>query len=101
MEENIRLVNLEDVTARSRQAMADLLDATRLKPGKIVVVGCSTSEIQGRQIGSSSAIEVADAVIEGILPLIRENGPVSGGPMLRTSEPGIGAGNRYGRVQRV
>lgn len=74
MEENTRLVNLEDVTARSRQAMADLLDATRLKPGKIVVVGCSTSEIQGRQIGSSSAIEVADAVIAGILPLIRENG---------------------------
>lgn len=70
--ENTKLINLEEITSRSRQAMSDLLEAVRLKPGKIVVVGCSTSEIQGKRIGSSSAIKVADAVIEGILPLIRE-----------------------------
>jgi len=70
--ENTSVLNLEEITSDSRQAMADLLEATGLKPGKIVVVGCSTSEIQGRRIGSSSAIDVADAVIDGILPLIRE-----------------------------
>jgi uncharacterized protein (TIGR01440 family) len=71
---NTNIVNLEEITSLSRQAMADLLETTRLKPGKIVVVGCSTSEIQGKRIGSSSAIEVAGAVINGILPLIKGKG---------------------------
>ena len=76
--ENTSVLNLEEITSDSRQAMADLLEATGLKPGKIVVVGCSTSEIQGRRIGSSSAIDVADAVIDGILPLIRERETLPG-----------------------
>ena len=71
---NTALLNLEEITSRSHQAMSELLDIARLKPGTIVVVGCSTSEIQGKRIGSASAIAVADAVIEGILPLIREKG---------------------------
>lgn len=68
---NTNIVNLEEITFRSRQAMSDLLESAQLKAGKIVVVGCSTSEIQGKQIGSASAIDIARAVTEGILPLIR------------------------------
>jgi len=66
-------IRLDEITSRSRKAMAELLEAARLKPKKIVVVGCSTSEILGQRIGSASNLEVAEAVMKGIWPLIEEN----------------------------
>lgn len=55
-------------------AMAELLAAARYRPGDIIVVGCSSSEIVGERIGKGSVPEAAKAVAEGILPLIREKG---------------------------
>ena len=67
-------VRLDEITSRANQAMAELLEAAQLKPRSIVVVGCSTSEIAGQRIGSSSNLEVAEAVMNGLWPLIREGG---------------------------
>lgn len=54
--------------------MDELLSAANLRPGELVAVGCSSSEIIGGKIGKSSTPEAADAVLEGIMPLLRENG---------------------------
>ena len=55
-------------------AMAELLATAKYRPGDIIVVGCSSSEIVGERIGKGSVPEAAKAVAEGILPLIREKG---------------------------
>ncbi len=47
-------------------AVNELLDAAGAKAGQILVVGCSSSEIAGGQIGHASAPEVADAVYREI-----------------------------------
>lgn len=60
-------------TERVRQALEELLAIAQLKPQQIFVVGCSTSEVMGKKIGSSSSAEAANALADGILPLIREH----------------------------
>ena len=55
-------------------AARELLGAAHLKKGDLFVVGCSSSEILGRHIGKGSSPEAAAAVLEGILPILQENG---------------------------
>ena len=64
--------DLEEIRLGSEAAMSRLLEIAQPKPGSIVVVGCSTSEIQGQRIGSDSNIEVAEAVVSGIMPFFAD-----------------------------
>ncbi|MCR4440666.1 MAG: TIGR01440 family protein [Peptococcaceae bacterium] len=64
----------EKITAEVRQALEELLEAARLKKEDILVVGCSTSEIAGKKIGTSSNLDVAAAVMKGLYPACRERG---------------------------
>lgn len=56
----------------AQTAVQELLAVANLKPAQIVVVGCSSSEISGKKIGSASSIEIAEAVLAGILPILQE-----------------------------
>lgn len=62
--ENHQLV--EQVERESAQAARQLAEAAHLRRGQIVVIGCSTSEVVGRQVGSWSTPEVADAIFRGL-----------------------------------
>ncbi len=61
------------ICSAARKAILELLKAANLKPGRIVVVGCSTSEVTGKRIGTSSVMEIAQEIIQGICPVIEEN----------------------------
>ncbi len=65
---------LDSITDSARKALLGLLDRARLEKGQIVVVGCSTSEIQGEKIGTASNLEIARAIMQGILPPLKERG---------------------------
>lgn len=47
-------------------AATELLDAAELKPGQMLVVGCSTSEVRGERIGSAGSDEVAAAIFAAL-----------------------------------
>ncbi len=64
--------NLDEIRARAHDAMAELLERAALRPGSLVVVGCSSSEIMGSSIGKGSTPEAAEAVYEAIEPLLTE-----------------------------
>jgi len=64
----------EQLREQAAQAVTELLEAAKLKPGDIFVVGCSSSEIMGGQIGKASSLEAAQSVFQGIYPLLRERG---------------------------
>lgn len=64
----------EEVKAAAAEAIWELLDTVRLRPGALVVVGCSSSEILGQKIGKGSSPEAAQAVAGAILPVLKENG---------------------------
>jgi len=48
------------------RALEELYAAGGLKPGHIVVIGCSTSEVTGKRIGSAGSLETAELIYEGI-----------------------------------
>ncbi|MBR6918197.1 MAG: TIGR01440 family protein [Clostridia bacterium] len=56
------------------EAASELCDTAKLKPGQILVVGCSSSEICGNRIGSTSNLEAAMAVFDGIYTALNERG---------------------------
>ena len=60
----------------ARQALAELLSLSRLEPQGIVVVGGSTSEVQGERIGTRPALEVGEALTAGLLAAAEAAGAV-------------------------
>ena len=62
------------ITAQAQQAATELLEAAHLQTGDLFVVGCSSSEITGGRIGKQSSMEAAQAVLEGVLPVLQAQG---------------------------
>ena len=65
---------MTDITEAARAAINELLDRANLAPGGLVVIGCSSSEIAGGVIGHDSAPQLAEAVLDGVLPALSERG---------------------------
>lgn len=55
-------------------AVKELVELATLQNGHILVMGCSTSEVQGKKIGSRSNNEVAEAIIHGALRALKGTG---------------------------
>ena len=64
----------EEITGQARTVLTELLEQARLKPGSLLVVGCSSSEMVGQRIGKGSSMEAAQAAFQGIYPVLREQG---------------------------
>ena len=64
----------EEITAQAKQAVTELLDAAKLTPGKLLVIGCSSSEMVGARIGKGSSLEAAQAAFAGIYPVLQARG---------------------------
>ena len=67
-------VLLEELRQASAKAAAELVERAELHAGQILVVGCSTSEVIGAQIGKASIPSIANAMLEGMLPILQEKG---------------------------
>ena len=63
-------LDLSTIEQQAHQAAAELLEAAKLHPGDIFVVGCSSSEILGGRIGHASSLETAQAAF----PFCRNRG---------------------------
>lgn len=66
--------NLDEIKSQARQAALELCEIANLKKGGIFVVGCSSSEVSGGIIGKNSSLETAQAVFDGIYPVLQEKG---------------------------
>ncbi|WP_025703636.1 DUF436 family protein, partial [Paenibacillus graminis] len=62
------------LTAATAAVVRELSEAGKLGPGKILVVGASTSEVAGVRIGTGGALEVAQQLLEGIVQVAEERG---------------------------
>lgn len=61
------------VSEQLQQALQDLLAAAGLRPGSILVVGCSTSEVAGQKIGTASNTELAAVIWCTLADTARQN----------------------------
>ena len=64
----------DDIRLQAAAAVREILEAARLSAGDLFVVGCSSSEVCGGKIGKQSSPEAAQAILDGIYPLLKENG---------------------------
>lgn len=67
------MLDLRNITLQVTNGLQELIRTARLKPGEIIIVGCSTSEIGGYHIGQNSSSEIADAVLDALVPIIEQN----------------------------
>ena len=65
---------IQEITRQAQSVVSELLDQAKLKPGSLFVVGCSSSEIVGKQIGKGSSMDAAQAAFEGIYPVLQGRG---------------------------
>ena len=64
----------EQIKEQAERAVRELLEVSKLQPGDLLGIGCSSSEIMGERIGKGSSMEAAQAVYEGIAPVLEEKG---------------------------
>lgn len=57
----------QEIHQQTALAAEELLECAQLEPGEILVVGCSTSEVQGADIGSFGSVDVAEAILSSLI----------------------------------
>ena len=65
---------LDDIAGSVRRAALELMDKAGLTAGKSVVVGCSTSEISGYNVGTNSNAEIGVVVFDALYSVFAERG---------------------------
>lgn len=65
---------MSDIANQARDAVIEVIDASHIKKGELFVVGCSSSEIVGKNIGQGSAPEVAGEVFSAIYDELKRRG---------------------------
>ncbi|CAM3699726.1 TIGR01440 family protein [Cohnella lubricantis] len=66
MFENVPSRELPKIADEVERSLRELASAGGLRAGRILVIGCSTSEVRGERIGTSGAEEIAALVYEGV-----------------------------------
>ena len=70
MEEALR----EEIRLTLRQAVDALVEAGHIRPGGLIVLGCSTSEVAGTRIGKGSVPELGEVIARAMLDACRAHG---------------------------
>lgn len=60
------------IYAQAQAAISELWETAKLKPGGIVIIGCSTSEVMGSRIGTNSSLDVAGEIFHGLYDFARD-----------------------------
>jgi len=54
--------------------LTEFKEQAALRPGQLLVIGCSTSEVIGERIGTSGTVEVAEIIFRGLKKLQADTG---------------------------
>lgn len=65
---------LEEIRKQATAVAKELIEIAQLKSGQIVVIGCSSSEVGGHEIGSDSSPEVGRTLFESLHAVFSEKG---------------------------
>lgn len=65
---------MQDIFNQAQLAAKELVEKAELKSGDVVVIGCSTSEVIGKRIGTSGTVEVAQQIFDGLNSVFSEKG---------------------------
>ena len=63
---------IDNIKKDSKIIIEELIEKANLKEGSLLVIGCSSSEVIGGNIGKDSSIEVAEAIYEIIASVLKK-----------------------------
>ncbi|MGW8115584.1 TIGR01440 family protein [Caproicibacterium sp. NSD3] len=66
--------SFEELHQQAKAAAAELLEAAHMKAGQLMVVGCSSSEVVGKKIGTDSSLKAAQEIFSGIYEETQKRG---------------------------
>lgn len=66
-------VDLDVIAAEATEIAEELIETAKMKPGQILVVGCSSSEIAAHAIGCYSSKEVGEKVFNALYKVARKH----------------------------
>ncbi|GEK33262.1 TIGR01440 family protein [Kurthia sibirica] len=64
--------NLQQVTRDLTTLLSEFAQQTPLKKGQLFIVGCSTSEVKGKKIGTAGGLEIAEALYKPLSVFAKE-----------------------------
>ncbi|MBQ2841225.1 MAG: TIGR01440 family protein [Oscillospiraceae bacterium] len=64
----------EDIRESLRRAAQELCESAKLSSGDLVAVGCSTSEVMGEKIGTSSVAELGEVIYSSLAEVFGAKG---------------------------
>ena len=67
-------MDLEQLKKDVKEILDDVLTKSRLRQGQILVLGLSSSEVAGGQIGKASNIDIAEAIVKTLLDELQAKG---------------------------
>ena len=62
----IGIADQSAIASQVEQVVRETVEAGRISAGKLFVIGTSTSEVIGQRIGTSGAMEIAEAIFAGV-----------------------------------
>lgn len=65
---------MEFLKEQAEALAKEFIEKSKIKKGQIVVIGCSTSEVVGENIGTHSTKQAAEYIYEGLKGVFSENG---------------------------
>ena len=73
MKTEIKPQTINELEQQWAQILTEFENQVTLEPGKIFVVGCSTSEIIGQGIGKAGSVQIAEVLLEGLMKFQDKN----------------------------
>lgn len=67
-------MDLDIIGQQVKEAIGFLIEESKVKTGEIIVIGCSTSEVIGKKIGTASSKEVAEVIFSQLIKGCQEKG---------------------------
>lgn len=64
----------EDIKSALIEAAKEVIEKAKLKSGDIIAIGCSTSEVMGERIGTSSVAELGEVIYGTLSEVFGANG---------------------------
>ena len=65
---------MDQIYLQTKATAEELIEKAKVKPGHIVVVGCSTSEVLGAKIGTNSSPDTAKQIFAALSDCAKEHG---------------------------
>jgi uncharacterized protein (TIGR01440 family) len=61
-----------ELQSQAEALLKEFIEAAELKKNDLLVIGCSTSEVLGKNIGKGGSLEAAKAITDGFLSILKE-----------------------------